>query len=198
MYAFIRGIISYKAENLAVLDCGGVGYEIWISQNTLSSLGKIGEEATLYTYLNVREDEMSLFGFASQDEKNLFLKLITVSGVGSKTAINILSNANFADIQTAIFTGDVNFISKIKGIGKKTAERIALELKDKVTSGYDLFSNNSGVSGATDEFTQNKNDAIEALVSLGIQKAEATRVVLAVACVDDKAEEIIAKALRHR
>ncbi len=198
MYAFIRGIISYKAENLAVLDCGGVGYEIWISQNTLSSLGKIGEEATLYTYLNVREDEMSLFGFASQDEKNLFLKLITVSGVGSKTAINILSNANFADIQTAIFTGDVNFISKIKGIGKKTAERIALELKDKVTSGYDLFSNNSGVAGATDEFTQNKNDAIEALVSLGIQKAEATRVVLAVACVDDKAEEIIAKALRHR
>ena len=126
MYAFIKGKLFNKSENIAVIDCNGVGYELNISQSTLADLPQIGGDVLLHTYLIVREDEMLLCGFSKMEEKQMFLKLISVSGIGSKTALAILSCVNYQDLQNAIFSQDANFIAKIKGVGKKTAERSAL------------------------------------------------------------------------
>ena len=197
MYAFIKGKLFNKNENLAVIDCNGVGYELNISQSTLADLPQIGEEVLLHTYLIVREDEMLLCGFSKMEEKQMFLKLISVSGIGSKTALAILSCVNYQDLQNAIYSQDANFIAKIKGVGKKTAERIIVELKDKVSSAIDLFTPIT-VTGADSEFTQDKQDATQALISLGIQKTEATRIVNKVATFGDSCETIIAKALKYR
>ncbi len=197
MYSFIKGKLFYKNENLAVIDCNGVGYELNISQSTLADLPQIGQEVLLHSYLIVREDEMLLCGFSKLEEKEMFLKLISVSGIGSKTALVILSCVNYQDLQNAIFSQDASFIAKIKGVGKKTAERIIVELKDKVSMGFDLFTPIT-VTGADSEFTQDKQDAIQALISLGIQKTEATRIVNKVAAFGDSCETIIAKALKYR
>ena len=197
MYSFIKGNLFHKSENVAVIDCNGVGYEINISQSTLADLPQIGKEVLLHTYLIVREDEMMLCGFSKLEEKQMFLKLISVSGIGSKKALAILSCVNYQDLQNAIYSQDASFIAKIKGVGKKTAERIIVELKDKVSVGFDLFTPIT-VSGADSEFTQDKQDAVQALISLGIQKAEATRIVNKVASFGDSCEIIISKALKYR
>ena len=128
MFSFIRGFLYNKAENLAIIDCNGIGYEINISQSSFADLPQIGDEVMLHTYLIVREDDVSLCGFSKIEEKNMFLKLISVSGIGAKTALTILSCVNYKDLQNAIFNQDVKFIAQIKGIGKKTAERIIVEL----------------------------------------------------------------------
>ena len=197
MYSFIKGKLFNKSQNLAVIDCNGVGYEINISQSTLADLPQINQDILLHTYLIVREDEMMLCGFSTLEEKEMFLKLISVSGIGSKTALAILSCVRYKDLQNAIYSQDVSFIAKVKGIGKKTAERIIVELKDKVTSASDLFTPIT-ITGVDTEFTQDKLDAIQALTSLGIPKAEASRIVNKVANFGDTCEEIIAKALKFR
>ena len=197
MFSCIKGFLFNKAENLAVIDCNGIGYEINISQSSFSDLPQVGDEVMLFTFLIVREDEVSLCGFSKLEEKNMFLKLISVSGIGAKTALTILSCVNYVDLQNAIYNQDVKFIAHIKGIGKKTAERIIVELKDKFNSQADFFSG-SIVENVSNEFSQDKSDAIDALVSLGIQKTEATRIVNKVAEPTDKCEQIIAKALKYR
>ena len=141
---------------------------------------------------------MQLFGFASKEEKKLFLALTTVSGVGSKTAIQILSGLKVKDLMNAIYLGDVNAISHIKGIGKKTAERIVLELKNKV----DVLplidgTNEATISVSLGVETPAVNEAISALVEMGLSRVEATRIVKAVALDTDSAEAIIAKSLRN-
>lgn len=197
MYSFIRGKLFNKNQNIAVIDCNGVGYELNISQSTLADLPQINNDVLLHTYLIVKEDEMLLCGFSTLEEKEMFLKLISVSGIGSKTALAILSCVRYKDLQNAIYSQDTSFISKIKGVGKKTAERIVVELKDKVLCSADLFTPIT-VEGADSEFTQDKQDAIQALTSLGIAKNEATRIVNKVANFGDSCEEIIAKALKFR
>ena len=192
MISFLIGIVEEKMEGEAVINVNGVGYEVFVSNNTLVSLPPVGETTKILTYMAVREDGVYLFGFASREEKDLFLKLITVSGVGPKLALSVLSGLNISDLTIAICKEDVRLLSKIKGLGKKTAERICLELKDKVTTlGLPL---ETGIPEVIDEDAVNM--ATDTLISLGINKNEAYRLARSYAKEGVTAEEIISKALR--
>lgn len=193
MIAFLVGIVEEKREGLLVLNVNGVGYELCISNNSLVALPQIGETTKVLTYMAVREDGVFLFGFTSREEKDLFLKLITVSGVGPKLALSVLSGMNISDLTIAINREETNRLAKIKGLGKKTAERICLELKDKVNSMV-LPLEMGAIPDQVDEDAVNL--ATETLVSLGINKNEAYRLARSYAKDGATAEEIISKALR--
>lgn len=197
MISFLVGTIEEKYENTLVLDVNGVGYELQISNNSLVALPDVNETTKVYTYLHVKEDGIALFGFATQEEKGIFMKLITVSGVGPKMAISILSGMKISDLIVAISREDVSLLSKIKGLGKKTAERICLELKDKISVvgyGTDLFNYKENLDNFYDENAL--NDAVETLINLGVNKNEAYRLARANAGDGATAEEIILKVLR--
>lgn len=193
MYSYIIGIVTHKEEGKISLENNGIGYEIYVSNQTLSSFPFDNEPVKLFTYLVVREDEMSLFGFSTQEEKNLFLKLITVSGIGPRIAIGILSEITISGLLSAICNEDVRTLSKIKGIGKKTAERIVLELKDKVNP-LETMSVGGDINYQIDDTIF--DDAVETLVGLGISKNEAYKLIKSVAKQEDTLEDIITKALR--
>lgn len=192
MYAFITGNVVSEDTNGIVLENNGIGYQINMSATAIIKLKSQQNPVRVFTYLYVKEDEMSLYGFYGESERDMFLKLISVSGVGAKTAIQILSGATVDDLTLSIATADVKAFSKIKGIGKKTAERIVLELRDKVsTLGISVTQNDLTVTS----FGGAQEEAEMALIALGFSKAEAHR---AVSSVVDKssAETIIAGALR--
>ena len=134
MFYYLKGIAAHVAPNLAVIDCGGVGYACRTTSYTLSAL-QVGQEAKLYTHLNVREDAMELYGFATENEKNCFQMLISVSGVGPKAALSILSANTPEGLATAIITGNEKALTVAPGVGKKIAQRVLLELKDKLAKG---------------------------------------------------------------
>lgn len=192
MYAFITGVIEEKTENTVILNNNGMGFEINASAHTISSLPPVGEVGTLFTYLHVREDAFMLFGFSTKQEKEIFLQLITVSGIGAKSAVQILSGGSPEGIVNAIVTGDVKLISGIKGIGKKTAERIILELKGKFGDvGVSMFDSSPAfTSTATEEATL-------LLTNMGLTRNEAVQLVKSVADADDTTEQIVTKALRN-
>lgn len=195
MISFLVGTIEEKKENLLVVDVNGVGYELTISNNTLASLPMEGETAKILTYLQVSENiGVCLYGFATEEEKAIFLKLITVSGIGPKMAITILSGIKLSDLIVAILNEDSVLLSKIKGLGKKSAERICLELKDKVVSnGIPLLDQN-----LAQNFNETAlNDAVETLINLGVNKNEAYRLARSKATEEMTAEEIILKVLRE-
>ena len=193
MISFLVGVIEEKRENLVVIDVNGVGFEVNVSNNTLVSLPFEGESAKIYTYLAVREDGISLFGFSSVEERNLFNKLITVSEVGPKLAITILSVLSLSDLTVAIAKEDTKLLSKIKGLGKKTAERLCLELKDKLDV---LTFRNEEASFDTNYDEDAVQMATDTLISLGISKNEAYMLARANAANNATAEEIISKSLR--
>ena len=198
MIAFLVGTIEYKSENSLILDVNGVGYELAISNNTLLTLPNIGETIKILTYMQVSENTgVTLYGFGSEEEKSLFLKLITVSGIGPKIAIGILSGMKLSDLIVSIINEDSNSLSKIKGLGKKGAERICLELKDKIsTTSLNLDDIASVMAGG--EYNESAlNDAVETLISLGINKNEAYRLARSKADANITAEEIILKVLRE-
>ncbi|MBQ8468826.1 MAG: Holliday junction branch migration protein RuvA [Clostridia bacterium] len=180
-------------ENTVAISNGAIAFEVTASTNTVFNLSRKTESVTLLTYLYVREDEMRLFGFENSQEKSLFLNLISVSGVGPKVAMSILSGMNWATLANAISTGNVKLLASIKGLGKKTAERIILELRDKL--GIDGFdAKDSGISPviiASPEMT----DAVETLVLLGVNKQQANETVKLVAKEGMTAEEIVKSAL---
>ncbi len=190
MFAFLEGTIVYKQDGILIVNVGGVGYELCISNYTAYALPNPNESARVLTYLQVKEDGVCLYGFATSEEKDLFLKLITVSGVGPKGAIGILSNISMQDLIKAISLGDIKVLSSIKGIGKKTAERISIELKDKVTF--------EGSFDVPEQIVDTKavDEAITVLVSLGVSKNDALRLAREYAKEDSTAEEIVSKALR--
>ncbi len=176
MYAFISGIIDYIDPNgLVVIDNNGIGYNVNVSLNTLSGLPSKGEKTKLYTYTYIKEDAFSLFGFASMSEKSMFIKLIDISGVGPKMALGILSGITTTALALAVANSDVKSLSSIKGVGKKTAERIILELKEKVDiTSSDFVSSTTSINISS---SKEINDAIEALVALGITKNDAIKAV---------------------
>lgn len=198
MIAFLVGRIEEKRENVCVMDVGGVGYELTISNNTLATLPMEGETAKVLTYLQISENTgVCLYGFATEEEKAMFMKLITVSGIGPKSAISVLSGMKLSALVIAIASGDSGELSKIKGLGKKSAERICLELKDKVTA---LSLDTVGLDVPTLENVNENvlNDAVQTLISLGVNKNEAYR--LARSKMTDEnitAEEIILKVLKE-
>lgn len=191
MIAYLIGYIADKTESNLVLEVNGVGYELTISSNTYNTLPLLGEKVKILTYMAVREDDVSLYGFSSKEEKELFLKLIQVTGIGPKVAISILSGLSLNALVIAISNKDIKMLSKIKGLGAKTAERICLELKDKV-SAFPLIDKDENV-----EFDESAVQmATDTLIALGINKSEAYMLARANAGENATAEEIIAKSLR--
>ena len=172
MIAFLRGRLLVKTPNRAIIECGGVGYDATISVATFTSLPPEGAEARLHIYTHVREDQIALFGFAEPNEKRLFEKLLTISGIGPKLAITVLSGIDTDRLVTAIRGGDHATLTRIPGIGKKTSERVVLELKDKlddmaVTSAQPVASSLGPVA----------DDALSAMVNLGYARPIAQRAI---------------------
>ena len=197
MYAFIEGEVCEKTNGTLVLLSAGVGWQLSCSNNTLQAAPPAGEKMRCYTWLSVREDAMELFGFATKEEKEMFLQLTSISGVGPKTALGVLGAMPLRDLNLAILLGDVAALSRAPGIGKKTAQRIAMELKDKVTQA-DVSAPGSGGTAAPlgDSPANHVAEAIEALTALGYSAVEARNAVSAVKDQSDKAEDLIRLALR--
>ena len=173
----VNGILTYTEPTFAVVECGGVGFKCFISMTTLKDLPSVGKEVNLYTHLAVREDAMDLYGFSSPNELEAFKLLITVSGVGPKAAMAILSVLPYDRLSIAISSGDVRAISQANGVGKKTAERVVLELKDKM-AGVSSGAVSSVVEGIQSVATNsNASEAVEVLVSLGYERSDAATVV---------------------
>ena len=173
MFYYVSGPVAHMEANLAVIDCGGVGYACRTTNNTLSHLQK-GKPAKLYTHLNVREDAMELFGFSTENELNCFQLLISVSGVGPKAALSILSATTPANLALSIITGDEKALTCAQGIGKKIAQRVILELKDKLAKGqsFGTAGESYGGSGIT-VIPENKlSEASAALAVLGYSQGE--------------------------
>ena len=195
MLAHIEGTVAEKNTDSVVIDANGVGFELNVSAATLSACPRMGESVKLYTYLAVREDAMELFGFSSREEKKMFLRLIGVSGIGPRTALGVLSALSVHDLSVALVTGDANTLSRAPGIGKKTAQRLVLELKDKVDS-EELTA--SGVQPAFVPAAKSAEaEAIEALTALGYTAAESAKAVSGVAGQSDSANELVRLALRR-
>ena len=172
----VRGTLTYTDINYAVVECGGVGFKCFVSMTTLKELPPLGKEANLYTYLSVREDAMDLFGFATQQELDAFKLLITVSGVGPKAAMAVLSVLPPYRLSIAVSSGDVKSIQSAQGVGKKTAERIVLELKDKMLG---IAPSNAAAVQSIQAVASNSDaqEAVEVLVSLGFNQSDAATVV---------------------
>lgn len=172
----IRGTLTYTDPTFAVVECGGVGFKCFVSMTTLKSLTSIGTEVNLFTHLSVREDAMDLYGFSTSQEMDAFKLLITVSGVGPKAAMAILSVLPPDRLAIAVSSGDVRAIQQANGVGKKTAERVVLELKDKMV-GIGSVSSDI-VQGIQSVATSNNaQEAVEVLVSLGFNQSDASAVV---------------------
>lgn len=173
----VRGILIYAEPTFAVVECGGVGFKCFISNSTLASLPSSGKEVNLLTYMSIREDAMDLYGFSTPNELDAFKLLISISGVGPKAAISILSALTPDKLAIAVSSGDVKSIQQAQGIGKKTAERIVLELKDKMV-GVASGSASVVVEGIKNVSTNNNSqEAVEVLVSLGYNQSDAAAVI---------------------
>ena len=195
MIAQLIGIIVEKTADSVIVDVNGIGFQVLTSATTLSNTPAAGEKVKLYTVFNVREDAMELFGFGTREEKQMFDKLRGVNGVGPKTALGILSALTVRDISLALITGDANALTKAPGIGKKTAQRLVLELKDKVQQADVAgIPNAPAIARATQSSAV--QEAIEALLALGYQTAEATRAVASVQDQSDKVDDLIRLALK--
>lgn len=195
MIAFVKGIIEDISEENVVVDVGNIGYNIRISAGTAALLPGIGAEVKLYTYTCVREDSFSLFGFLSRDDLEIFKKLITVNGIGPKGGLAVLSVMSADSLRFAIMSGDAVSIAKAPGIGKKTAERIILDLKDKVSL-EDTFVHReipAAVQPAGIQMLHAQNEAVEALVALGYSGADALHAVKGVLATEDMDVETILK-----
>ncbi|MBQ3572640.1 MAG: Holliday junction branch migration protein RuvA [Clostridia bacterium] len=195
MIGYIKGKVIANSDNVILLENGGIGYEITCSVSAFSKMMQ-DREGGLFTYLQLKEDGISLYGFASQEEKSMFLKLISVSGVGAKMGITVLGGMSLKDLALAIATSDVKSLSKIKGLGKKTAERIIVELRESVSSvgdkseGLESFAQSATIGN-------DGENAVLALISLGYNRSVAVKAVSgAIATGANAVEEIIAVALR--
>lgn len=204
MIAYVNGIVEDISEDNVVIDVGGIGYNVRISADTASKLPGIGEPAKLYTYLSVREDAQWLYGFLSRSALELFKKCITVNGIGPKGALAILSVLDVDSLRYAIMTGDAKAISKAPGIGAKTAERLILDLKDKIQIddaliGREIAETAAG-AGAGNPLadTPQKKEAVEALVALGYGQTESIKAVNSIPDIENMDSGAILKAALKR
>ena len=195
MIDFVEGKVASKAPGELVISAGGVGFLLACSNATLASAPAAGETWRCYTVLNVREDAMELYGFASQQERTLFRRLLGVTGVGAKTALGVLSAMSVRDLSIAIVTGDVTALSRAPGIGKKTAQRIVLELKDKVEQ-QDVSAAGAPAPAAA-AVSSAAQEAQAALQALGYTSAEAARAINLVRDQAETTDQLIMLALRQ-
>jgi Holliday junction DNA helicase RuvA len=198
MYAYIKGKIADITEDNLVLECNNIGYNIRIPYSVAQKLPGIGETVKIYTYTSVREDAFNLFGFLSKDDLEVYKLLIAVNGIGPKGALSILSAMSADDLRFAIISGDSKAISKAQGVGSKSAERIILELKDKIKMfDIDDIDDDNSMSGAldsSDNKNQARNEAIEALTALGYSPTEALKTIKQIEITDDMDSGAILKA----
>lgn len=184
----LKGTLLDKSPHTAVIDVHGVAFEITISMQTYADLPQAGEPCTLFTHFVIREDGAFLFGFKDMAEKRLFLQLITVSKVGPKMATTILSGMSGEKFREAVVAGDITRLSTIPGIGKKTAERIVVELKDKFDGIFIPAAENAGIS---------RDDVVSALLNLGFKQAECVSVLNKVGKAEDSFDDLLKKALKE-
>ncbi len=201
MFYFLKGTVALMEPGLAVLDCGGVGYACKTTNYTLGGL-QMGKPATLYTHLSVREDGVELYGFATKEEKRLFLQLISVSGVGPKAALSILSTTPPSQLALSIITEDVKTLMMAPGIGKKSAQRIVLELRDKLAKEQgELPAASAGVTVSDDHLRIPEDKVAEAsaaLAVLGYSQPEIQQAIRGLDLESLSREEIIKAALKNR
>jgi Holliday junction DNA helicase RuvA len=184
MIGYLRGRVNHKQADRIILDVQGVGYSVGISLSTYLSVGNVGNEVELSVYTHVTDNSMALYGFSSEAEKETFLKLISISGIGPKIALNILSGIGVSDLEEAIRNSDVDRISLVPGIGKKTAMRIALELQEKLIEKEKIL--RTGMS-------QEREDLLSALLNMGFKRKEVEKIVDAT--IKDLKDEVEFEAL---
>lgn len=201
MYAYIKGTLEEIAEDNIVVEAGGIGYNVKVSTTTADLLPPLGNEVKIYTYTLVREDTFSLYGFMTRDDLEIFRKLITVNGIGPKGGLAILSVMSADALRFAIMAGDAKAIAKAPGVGSKTAERVILDLRDKISLedtlrglGEPAPSVNGALSSGGSQDNLMKKEAIEALVALGYSASDATTAVKKVEVTEDTTVESILKA----
>ena len=196
MFAYIKGKLAIKSTDYVVIDVGGVGYKIFAPTSTINKLGEIGEEAMVHTHYHVREDNISLYGFATAEELRMFELLIGVSGIGAKSANAILANISPSKFALSVITNDVKELTKLPGVGAKSAQRIILELKDKLKTEESM--QDSGIPDIEISIPgDNLSEAISALQVLGYPQREATKAVSSIDTTGLGVEEIIKKALAY-
>ncbi len=194
MIGYVKGTLTEILLDVVLVECAGVGYEVMVPMSARDGLPLVGSEVKLYTYQAVREDALDLYGFLSRDELNVFRQLITVSGIGPKGALSILSIMTANDVRMAVISGDAKAISKANGIGAKTAQRVIIDLKDKFSVDdvlYADFPSNQTVAGGA---STARDEAIEALIALGYSASEATRAIHGIEITEDMDSEAILKA----
>lgn len=199
MIGFIRGELAEKGNGYIIVDVNGVGYEIFVPANSRAYLSNEGSEVMVYTTMTVREDDVSLYGFMRKGELEAFKKLVTVSGIGAKAAISLLSAFSLEQLQQAIVFEDVKTLTKANGIGKKTAERIVLELKDKFSAENvkPAADSTEGIDAYAEIPGNGRAEAVSALIALGYTRGEASSALASVAENDLTAEEYIKLALKN-
>lgn len=189
MYSYIKGTYEGQRENYIVLEASGIGYKIFATSSTAAKMPQIGMQAKVYTYFNVREDAMELYGFYSEEERDLYEILISVSGVGPKMGLSLLSYVSPAEFAAALAAEDTKTLTKAPGVGPKLAKRIILELKDKFKTDSPDIPTETIVSEPSE-----RQEAAQALISLGYSASEAQR---AVDGLDGSIEDIVGKALKN-
>lgn len=196
MFAYIKGSLEEKGNNYVVIDVGGIGYKVFMSDMSIQKIGDLKNIVKVHTYYYVREDNISLYGFLTKEELKMFELLLSVSGIGAKSAIAMLSNITPSAFAFAVISNDVASLKKIPGIGAKTAQRIILELQDKLKAEEKL-----ALDGAKEQIeieiqtTQNVQEAIQALQILGYNRKEIEKVMEKIANTDVSVEELIRKGL---
>lgn len=198
--SYVKGSLTEKFEDSVIVEAGGIGYRIFVPTSVLEHLPKTGETVKIYTYFSVREDAMSLYGFLSRQDLEMFRQLIGVNGVGPKSALGILSALSPDVLRLAVLSGDAKAISKAPGVGSKTAQRIILDLKDKVKAEDILDGYTEQVSGHGEVSNVGAigKEAIEALTALGYSASEASGVVKKVTITESMtAEDVLKAALKH-
>lgn len=188
MISRLKGKIVHIEPKYIILDVNGIGYKVFTTTDIMSKIGKDESEIVLWTYLAIRENAMDIYGFISQTELNFFELLITISGIGPKTALGILNSASVHSIQTAVQTGDTSHLTKVGGIGKKVADKIVMELKDKIKE--------MEYTDEAKDSMKNDSDALEALKSLGYREAESREVLKGLSKDITKTSDKIKQALK--
>lgn len=196
MYAYINGILEYKMEGYVIIDVHGIGYKIFMSESGIEKLGNIGNKVKVHTYLKVREDEMSLFGFNTVEELSMFELLISVSGVGPKIALGMIAAIEPSKFALAVITNDIKTLTKIPGVGAKSAGRIILELKDKLKTESAVNINKEEEVVKSIEKDNKIEDTISALQVLGYNRKEIEKVLEKINISEFSVEELIKKGLQ--
>ena len=196
MIAFVSGNLEMKLNGYIVIDVGGVGYKVFVSESAIDSLGNIGDKVKVYTHHHVREDDISLYGFLTMEELNMFELLISVSGVGAKSALSILANVEPSSFALAVITNDTSKLVKIPGVGAKTAARIVLELKDKLKN-QDMVAKKESVVKKATVNEEELNEAISALQVLGYNRRDIEKVFEKIDLSNLTLEDMIKQGLKY-